>query len=172
MSNLTECPECKGTKWEIRGLELKCSYCGYVKTIEEQAKESLSGEQALEFLKEKEENRISLIFSAGAVIFIIIIIIIIFKAPISSFDTDSFSTELSPQMEKLEKKVEALDVVGETGKEATKEIKKIDSKAYIQYVKEKWFSDEEKSTSNLNLKVKEMRVDYYDSEHNVTLVLE
>lgn len=165
MSSLTECPKCKGTKWEIRGLELKCSYCGYIKTIEEQAKESLSGAQA-QFLKEKEESRKSLIFFAGVVIFIAIIIIIMFKAP------SSFNTKLSPQIEKLEKKVEALDVVGETGKEATKEIKKIDSKAYIQYVKEKWFSDEEKSTSNLDLKVKEMRVDYYDSEHNVTLVLE
>lgn len=92
--------------------------------------------------------------------------------------------EKSPKELKIEKlgaKIEALEVIGLTGKDAAVLIKEIDAGASIEYLvtKEGFLDfDEEVPTSNLDLKVKKMDVNYWYSDEEkrgvqqVSLLLE
>lgn len=189
MSEVMKCPNCSGAKWEIRGLELTCTYCGYVKTIEEKAQENLSDKYAFEFLRMKEEKK----SKSREMIVGLIIVIFIFGIPLFMLSGGPFlllynqsnieksSKEL--KIEKLGTKIEALEVIGLTGKEATALIKEIDSGASIEYLVTKEGKgfldiDTEVPTSNLDLKVKKMDVNYWYSDEEkhgvqqVSLLLE
>jgi uncharacterized Zn finger protein (UPF0148 family) len=58
VEKVTECPKCGGISWKAVGGQLICEYCGYIKSIDEQAEESLSSKDAAELLisKQREER--------------------------------------------------------------------------------------------------------------------
>lgn len=189
MSEVMKCPNCSGGKWEIRGLELTCTYCGYVKTMEEKAQESLSDKYAFEFLRTKEEKKST--FRQGVIGIIVLLLVFSFVfflmsgGPLLLLHYQS-NIEKSPKeikTEELGAKIEALEVIGLTGREAAVLIKEIDSGASIEYLVTKggflgFGEDEEVPTSNLDLKVKKMDVNYWYSDEEkrgvkkVSLLLE
>lgn len=159
--NKMVCPKCQGTEWEQVDHRLRCVYCGFVQPVATQVEAELSDAGRLDYLKikanaEAKHKRTKMIIF-GVLAFVIISLIAAPFLPDAVNPVD------------LQTKVEAVSVVGESAKAATKKIKAVDADAHVTYVIHGIFGN--KDTDDLSLKVEKMTVDYAGTDHSVELQL-
>jgi hypothetical protein len=159
--NKMVCPKCQGTEWEQVDHRLRCVYCGFVQPVAAQVEAELSDAGRLDYLKikanaEAKHKRTKMIIF-GVLAFVIISLIAAPFLPDAVNPVD------------LQTKVEAVSVVGESAKAATKKIKAVDVDAHVTYVIHGIFGN--KDTDDLSLKVEKMTVDYAGTDHSVELQL-
>lgn len=159
--NKMVCPKCQGTEWEQVDHRLRCVYCGFAQPVEKQIEAELSDVGRLDYLKTK-ANAEAKHKRTKMIIFGVLALVII------SLIAAPFLPDMVNPVD-LQAKVEAVSVVGESAKSATKKIKAVDADAHVTYVVHSIFGN--KDTDDLSLKVEKMNVNYAGTDHSVELRL-
>lgn len=169
------CKQCGHDRWDEQGVTARCSYCHYILTEQEYAQTHLSDSHAFSYLSKQLEQKnifkraLAKGFQKNPSAFIISILMAVML--LGSFGSLFFMAGSEKSFEKLESRVKAVQVIGLTAEQATKEIRKIDKEAHITYYEEGFFINSE--TTDLSKIVKKLTVDYdyNNSSHNVELLL-